>query len=83
MVDSMSDGGLDLIFQAGPQAHTHKTLDTISSRASPHGRSQLNHQKFRVDGCMEEVLEWFNYPRARTHPWRKVGCQEVPYWPAL
>ena len=31
----------------------------------------LKHQKVRVGGCMEEVLEWFNYSCASGHP----GCE--------
>ena len=48
------------------------------SRASTNVRSQLKHQKLRVGSCIEEVLKWFNYPRARVHPGCKVSCQGVP-----
>ena len=33
------------------------------SQASAHGHLQLKHQKLGLDGCMEEMLELFNYPR--------------------
>ena len=41
-------------------------------------RSQLKHQKLRVGSCMEEVLKWFNYPRARAYSGCKVSSQGVP-----
>ena len=50
---------------------------TVLSRASAHGRSQLKHQKLRVGGYTEKVLEWFNYPCARAHPGCEVNCQGV------
>ena len=34
----------------------------------PMGAHKLTHQKLRVHGCTEKVLEWFNYPRASAHP---------------
>ena len=37
----------------------------------------------RVVSYMEEVLEWFDYPCANTHPGCKVSCQGVPNWPAI
>ena len=37
------------------------------------------HQKLRVGGYTEKVLECFNYPRARAHPGCKVNCQGVPH----
>lgn len=37
---------------------------TVLPRASIHDRSQLKHYKFGVGGCMEKVLEQFNYPCA-------------------
>ena len=35
----------------------------VSSCTSPHGRSQLKHQKLGVGCYTEEVLEWSNYLR--------------------
>lgn len=29
---------------------------------------------------MEEVVEWFNYPRASVHPRCEVSCQGVSTW---
>ena len=58
-------------------------VTTVLSCKSTHGLSQLKHQKLRVGGCyMEEVLEWFDYPRASAHQRYKVSCQGVPNWPA-
>lgn len=34
-------------------------------------------------GCMEELLEWFNYPCASAHLGFKISCQRLPNWPAL
>ena len=50
---------------------------TVLSRASTHGHSQLKHQKTRVGSCTEEVVEWFNYPRASAHHRCEVSCQGV------
>ena len=49
----------------------------------PHGHSQLKHQKLRVGSYTEEVLEWFDYPRASTNPGYEVSCQGVPNRPAM
>ena len=46
----------------------------VLSRASAHGLSQLKHQKLRVGGYTQVVLEWFNYPRASTYPRCEVSC---------
>ena len=32
-------------------------------------------QKLRVGSCTEEVLKWFNYPPARTHPDAKLAAR--------
>ena len=40
-------------------------INTVLSRASTHGRSQLKRQKFGGGGYTEKVLKLFNYPRAR------------------
>ena len=53
-------------------ANLHKI--TVLSRASAHGHSQLKHQKLRVGGYTQVVLEWFNYPRASTYPRCEVSC---------
>ena len=50
---------------------------TILSQASVHGHSQLKHQKLGVGSYTEDVLEWFNYPHASTHPRCEVSCQGV------
>ena len=47
---------------------------TVLSQASAHGRSQLKHQILRVGGYTEEVLEWFDYPRASAHSGCEVSC---------
>ena len=33
--------------------------------------------KLRVGSCMEKVLKWFNYSRAKAHPGCEVSCQGV------
>ena len=53
-------------------------VNTLLSRRNAHGCSQLKHQKLRVNGCMEETFEWFNYPCTSTHEFQ---CQGVPNWP--
>ena len=54
----------------------------VLSRASAHGRSQLKHQKLGFGCYTEEVLEWFDYPRASTHFGWKVSCLGLPNRPA-
>ena len=36
-------------------------------------------KKLRMDGCTEEMLEWFGYPWASAHPGCEVSCQRVPH----
>ena len=36
-----------------------------------HPWALVKHQKLRVGGCMEEVLEWFSYPLTSAHS----GCE--------
>ena len=55
-----------------------KSHQTVLSQASAHWHSQLKHLKLWVSGCTEEVLKWFNYPPARSHPRCEVSCQGVP-----
>ena len=55
---------------------------TTLSLASAHGHLQLKHQNQGWTVCMEEVLEWFNYPRVSTHPRCEVSCQGVLNRPA-
>ena len=50
------------------------TSNTVLSRASPHGRSQLKRQNLSVGGYTENSLKWFNYPHAKAHPRCEVHC---------
>ena len=34
--------------------------------------------KIGVDSCIEEVLEWFNYPCVSAHPGYEVSSQGLP-----
>ena len=57
-------------------------LCTVLSCASAHRCLQLKLQNLRVGGSTEEVLERFNYPRARVYPRCEVSYQGVPNPPA-
>ena len=52
---------------------------TVLSRASAHGRSQLNHQILRLGGYTENSLKWFNYPHARAPSGCKVSCHGIEW----
>ena len=56
-------GGVARNFENSPKTapKVYISTYTIVPLASTHGHSQLKCQNLGASGCMEEILEWFNY----------------------
>ena len=62
-----SDKWLEKVGQYGVHMHICTTYRIFQCKC-PLAPALQHPQILRVAGCMEEVLEWFNYPHANVYP---------------